>query len=54
MNPHITRVVLTSPFWFPMLFAASMMDFLFFPHYRKLGCDPAKTVADKAFEVMGV
>lgn len=54
MNPHITRAVLTSPFWFPMLLTASMLDFMFFPHYRQIGCDPAKGVADAAWKVMGV
>lgn len=54
MNPKLARAAITSPFWFPMLFAAGMIDFLFFPYYRTIGCDPAKKVADAAWGVMGV
>jgi hypothetical protein len=52
MNPNIARAVFTAPFWFPMLACATLMDFMFFPHYRKLGCDPAKLISDAAWKVL--
>jgi hypothetical protein len=52
MNPRIARAAFTSPFWFPMLACAALVDLMFFPYYRRIGCDPAKEIADAAWKVM--
>lgn len=52
MNPKLARAAATSPVWFPLLGLAAFLDFLFFPHYKRIGCDPAKEIADAAFKVM--
>jgi hypothetical protein len=54
MNPRTARLVATSPVWFPMLACATLMDFMLFPYYRQIGCDPAKGIADAAWKIMGV
>lgn len=54
MNPRIARIVITSPAWVLLLGTATILDFMFFPYYKRIGCDPAKEIADAAWKVMGV
>jgi hypothetical protein len=54
MNPRITRVVITSPFWFPMLCTASVLDFFLFPLREHVERDLPKEIAQAAWKVMGV
>lgn len=54
MNQPLIRFVVTSPAWIPLLWTATMLDWMFFPYYRQFGCDPAAKVSEVAFKVMGV
>lgn len=51
---HICRFALAFPLAFPFLALATLLDFLFFPHYRTLGCDPAEKVANIGMRLLGV
>jgi hypothetical protein len=35
-----------------MLFSAALVDFMFFPYYKRIGCVPAKKISDAAWKVM--
>lgn len=48
------RFLLALPFALPFIALATLLDFLFFPHYRKLGCDLAERVANIGMRLLGV